>query len=67
MSDFVDSFFLGPVKLSVCADGVLLQEVTDFVSRRQEIVISNVIIIASSEFGLDGWIDKRGSLPSAQT
>ena len=52
MTDLVDSPRLFPVELAVLPDSILLKEKSNFISRRQEILVSNVVIIPRGEFSL---------------
>ena len=54
MADLIDGFALVPVEVSVRINGIFFQEIADFVARRQEVIVADVIIITCRELGLAG-------------
>ena len=52
MAYLVDRQLLLPCQLSILVYCVLFEEVPDLVSRCEEVVISNVIVVVRREFGL---------------
>ena len=48
MADLIDSLLLVPVQFAV-GHGVLFKEVANLVSRRQEVIIPDVVIVSGSE------------------
>ena len=66
MAYLVHSFTLIPVELSLLVHCVLFEEEADLVPRRQEVVISDVVIVPGSELGLSEvlafYLTKKGLL-----
>lgn len=52
VSDLVHSSFLGSVELPIFIHCILFQKEADLVSRRQEVLVANVVVIARREFRL---------------
>ena len=48
MADLIDSLLLVPVQFAI-GHGVLFKEVANLVSRRQEVIIPDVIIVSGGE------------------
>jgi hypothetical protein len=52
VSNLVDCLLLLPQQLAIAIKRLLLKEETNFVSGSEKIIVSDVIIITSGEFGL---------------
>jgi len=53
MTNLVDGLVLLSHQVSLAVDGILLEEVANFVTRRKKVVVTEVIIVPSGEFGLE--------------
>ena len=53
MTNLVHRLLLLSRQLPILVDSLFLKEVPDLVARVQEVVVANVIIVASSELGLN--------------
>lgn len=51
VTDLIDSLGLLSFQLAMVVDSVLFQEVTNFVTGCQEVVVSDMIFVASRELG----------------
>lgn len=54
MTNLVDGLVLLARQVSLPVDGILFEKVADFVARRKEVVVADVVIVPSGEFGLLG-------------
>jgi hypothetical protein len=54
MTNLVNSLVLLSGQVSLPVDGILLEEVANFVTRRKEVVVAEVVIVPGGEFGLLG-------------
>jgi hypothetical protein len=52
MTNLVDSPLLFTCKVSLLVNGLLFKEVADFIARREEVVVTSVILFVRGEFGL---------------
>jgi hypothetical protein len=52
VTNFVDSHLFLARQISTVIGGIFFEEVADFVARRKEVVVTNVITIIRGEFGL---------------
>ena len=52
MTNLVDGLVLLARQVSLPVDGIFLEKVANFVARRKEVVVTDVVIIPSGEFGL---------------
>ena len=52
MTDLIDSMVLLSCQVSVLVDSVFFEEVANFVARRKEVMVTNVVVVTSREFGL---------------
>ena len=52
MTNLVDGLVLLARQVSLPVDGIFLEKVTNFVARRKEVVVTDVVIVPSGEFGL---------------
>jgi hypothetical protein len=56
MTNFVNSSVLLAGQIALPVDGILLEEVADFITRRKEVVVPDMVIVPGGEFGLmKGW------------
>lgn len=52
MTNLVNSSVLLAGQIALPVDGILLEEVADFVTRRKEVVVPDMVIVPGGEFGL---------------
>lgn len=52
MTDLIDSMMLLPCQVSVLVDSIFFEEIANFVTRRKEVIVTNMVVITSREFGL---------------
>ena len=52
MSNLVDGSLLLPVEFTVCTHRIFLKEEADLVARRQEILVSYMVVVSRRELGL---------------
>lgn len=52
MTDLIDSMMLLPCQVSVLVDSIFFEEIANFVTRRKEVIVTNMVFITSREFGL---------------
>ena len=52
MTDLIDSMTLLPCQVSVLVDSIFFEEIANFVTRRKEVIVTNMVVITSREFGL---------------
>lgn len=57
MANLIDSALFRSIQLPVFIDGVFFQEVTNFISRCKEIIISNMVVVRGSELGFRVLLD----------
>ena len=52
MTDLIDSMVLLSCQVSALVDSIFFEEVANFVARRKEVMVTNMIVVTSGEFGL---------------
>lgn len=52
MTNLVDGLVLLARQVSLPVGGIFLEEVANFVARRKEVVVTDVVVVPSGEFGL---------------
>lgn len=52
MTNLINSLVLLTRQVSLPIDGIFLEEVADFVTRRKEVVVTDVIFVSGGEFRL---------------
>jgi len=52
MTNLIDSPLLLARKVSLLVDSLVFEEVADFIARRKEVVVTNVVLFVGGEFGL---------------
>ena len=52
MTNLVDGLVLLARQVSLPVDGIFLEKVANFVARRKEVVVTDVVIVPGGEFGL---------------
>lgn len=52
MTDLIDSMTLLPCQVSVLVDSIFFEEIANFVTGRKEVIVANMVVITSREFGL---------------
>jgi hypothetical protein len=53
VTNFVNSILFLAHQIASLVDGVFFKEVTNFIARRKEVVITNVVVVTRGEFGLN--------------
>jgi hypothetical protein len=54
VTNFVDSLLFLARKIAPLIDSTFLEKVANFIARRKEVVIADVVVVAGDEFGL--WL-----------
>lgn len=52
MTNLIDSPLLLARKVSLVVNSLVFEEVADFIARRKEVVVTNVVLFIGGEFGL---------------
>jgi hypothetical protein len=52
MTNFVNSLLFLAGKIAPLIDGTFFKEVADFIARRKEVVIADMVVVTGGEFGL---------------
>ena len=52
MTDLIDSMVLLSCQVSALVDSIFFEEVANFVARRKEVMVTNMIVVTSGECGL---------------
>ena len=52
MTDLIDSMVLLSCQVSALVDSFLFEEVANFVARRKEVMVTNMVVVTSRKFGL---------------
>lgn len=52
MTDLIHSLILLPVQLSICTNSIFFQEIPDLVSRSEEVIVPNMVLITGGKFRL---------------
>jgi hypothetical protein len=52
VTNLVDGLVLLARQVSLPVGGIFLEEVANFVARRKEVVVTDVVVVPSGEFGL---------------
>jgi hypothetical protein len=59
MTDLIDSVVLLPCQVSALIDSTFFEEIADFVARRKEVIVTNMVVITRREFGLTALDSSR--------
>ena len=52
MTNLVDGLVLIARQVSLPVDDIFLEEIANFIARRKEVVVTDMVVVPSGEFGL---------------